>query len=199
MIHYIKGILKMKLENAVVVETGGIGYEVCVPGNSAIYLSDCGCTVELFTYMQVREDDMSLYGFVGQADLNLFKMLITVNSVGAKAAMALLSSFPGDKIRRAIACEDALTLTGASGIGKKTAQKIVLDLKDKVEMLQGEGNIRMMDDGRSLKSREEGELQVAVEALVNLGYSQREAVNVLTDEEEGLPAEEYIKLALKKM
>ncbi|MEG0663349.1 MAG: Holliday junction branch migration protein RuvA, partial [Anaerovoracaceae bacterium] len=139
MIHYLKGTLRLKAEGLVVIEVGGIGYEVFVPAGSNLFLKEEGEAVTVFTSMQVREDDVSLYGFGDEQELFLFKKLITVNSVGAKAALAILSSMPPEEVRRAIIFEDVALLTRANGIGKKTAQKIVLDLKGKLGSLEGSG------------------------------------------------------------
>ncbi len=133
MLHYIKGTLTMKYADKVVIETGGIGFELSVPGNSGLYLAKEGTDVTAYTAMIVKEDDISLCGFSDENELELFNKLITVNGVGAKAAMAILSAMPADEIRKAILFEDAVTLTKANGIGKKTAQRIVLDLKDQLD------------------------------------------------------------------
>ncbi|MDF3003461.1 MAG: ruvA, partial [Bacillota bacterium] len=132
MFHYIKGVAAMRFEGGIVIETGGIGYEIFVPDNSPVYLAESGQTVMVYTVMAVREDDVSLYGFHDKETLELFKKLITVNGVGAKAAMSILSIMPAGEIKKAIVFEDAAALTKANGIGKKIAQRITLELKDKM-------------------------------------------------------------------
>lgn len=195
MLHYIRGLITMKIEGAIIVETGGIGYRVFVPDNSALYLADDGEEVMVYTEMIVREDDVSLYGFADRESMVLFQKLRTVNGVGAKAALAVLSSMPLAEVHKAILFEDAATLTKANGIGKKTAQRIVLELKDKL----GEMTISMpgLDIGAAVPVAG-GEREEAIEGLMGLGYSRSEAAAaVIAIEGDGLTAEEYLKRALK--
>lgn len=198
MLHYIKGILTMKLENGVVIETGGLGYRLFIPANSDIYLKKEGEEVTAFTAMIVREDDISLYGFGEKAALDTFHKLITVSGVGAKAALALLSAMPLYELHQAIRLEDARSLTRANGIGKKTAERIVLELKDKFgapEEMEAESDLSDTASAGVSDSRDE-----AVNALIALGYTRGEAVHALASVKEGnLTAEEYIRQALKKL
>jgi Holliday junction DNA helicase RuvA len=191
MFHYIKGNVTMKFEGGVVIETGGIGYEVFVPDNSPVYLSESSDTVLVYTAMIVREDDVSVYGFHDKEALDLFRKLMTVNGVGAKAAMAILSSMPVGEIKKAIVFDDAATLTKANGIGKKIAQRITLELKDKMGAVGGlaEAAERVVYDSSKTE---------AINGLVSLGYSRSEAVSELAGiTEDDLTTEEYIKRALK--
>ncbi|MBQ9972467.1 MAG: Holliday junction branch migration protein RuvA [Firmicutes bacterium] len=197
MLHYIKGKLMMRIDGGVVIETGGIGFEINVPDNSAVYLAQEGDNVSLFLNMIVREDDMSLYGFTEKEGLELFKKLITVNGVGAKAAMAILSVAPVSELRKAIVFEDADFLTRANGVGKKTAQRIVLELKDKIGDTAISSDMPVISDISSASGDARGE---AVSALIALGYSREEAagaVSAVTDQD--LSSEDYIKRALKKL
>ncbi len=132
MIHYIRGRIDGRIDGGIVIESGGIGYEIYVPDNSPLYLSRGDEPVKVLTAMLVKEDDIRLYGFSEKESLALFRRLLTVNGVGAKGALALLSAMPLNDLKRAIAYDDAQTLTKANGIGKKTAQRICLDLKDKL-------------------------------------------------------------------
>lgn len=200
MLHYIKGTLAMKLESSVVVEAGGLGYELSVPANSSIYLAKEGEEVTVFTAMLVREDDISLYGFGEKASLDTFRKLISVSGVGAKAALAILSAMPLNEVHQAIVTEDAKTLTRANGVGKKTAERIVLELKDKFGQLEdavlpkGEEAAETVGDSAGDNRAE------AVKALLALGYTKGEAVNALAAvKETDLTVEEYIKQALKKL
>ncbi len=191
MFHYIKGNVTMKFEGGVVIETNGIGYEVFVPDNSPVYLSESRDTVLVYTAMIVREDDVSIYGFHDKEALDLFRKLMTVNGVGAKAAMAILSSMPVSEIKKAIVFDDAATLTKANGIGKKIAQRITLELKDKMGAIGGlaEASERVVYDSGKTE---------AINALISLGYSRSEAVGALAGiTEDDLTTEEYIKKALK--
>ncbi|MDO4487300.1 MAG: Holliday junction branch migration protein RuvA [Bacillota bacterium] len=199
MIGFVRGILADKGNGYIIVDVNGVGYEICVPANSGAYLSGEGEEVLVYTTMMVREDDVSLYGFSRKGELDAFKKLITVNGVGAKAAVSILSSFTLEQLQQAIVFEDSKSLTKANGIGKKTAERIVLELKDKFGMPQqtdssepdaGEQIVEGISDGRS----------EAVSALMALGYTRGEAAGALAGiSETGLTAEEYIKLALKKL
>ena len=198
MIHYVKGTLEIKLPESVVIETGGVGFKISVPSNSRLYMTQEGTEVSVFTYMNVREDDISLYGFDDEEGLMLFVKLITVNGVGSKAAMAILSAMPSQEVRKAIMYEDADMLTRANGIGKKTAQRIVLDLKDKV----GTGadiSVPTGMEGTTPAAAPDNKSE-AIDALIALGYARAEAAEALVGiKEQDLTVEEYIKLALKKM
>jgi Holliday junction DNA helicase RuvA len=132
MFHYIRGRMAMKLEGGIVLDVNGIGYEILVPDNSSVYLTNTDETVLLYTAMIVREDDISIYGFPEKETLGLFRKLMTVTGIGAKAAMAILSSMPANEVIKAILYEDVTSLTKANGVGKKTAQRLILELKDKL-------------------------------------------------------------------
>ena len=200
MLHYIKGKLMMKIPGGVVVDNGGIGFEINVPDNSKVYFAKEGDTVALYLYMSVREDDISLYGFSEKNGLDLFRLLITVNGVGAKAAMAVLSLAPAEDIARAIVFEDAAFLTKAGGIGKKTAMRIVLELKEKAGSIEG---ISYAEDGPAAAaagaadSAEQSARSEALSALVALGYTHAEAAEAVESvKEHGLSGSDYIKKAL---
>lgn len=192
MFHYIKGKIAMKYESGVVVDVGGIGYEIAVPDNSSVYLKESGEDVLLYTVMAVREDDISLYGFSEKEALTLFKKLTTVNGVGAKAGMALLSALPITELTKAILFEDVASLTKANGIGKKIAQRIVLELKDKVDSLPG------LQDTVAISAPQGNSQMEAADGLMALGYSKSEAMELLVGiKGENLTAEDYIKKALR--
>lgn len=196
MIHYIKGRLTMFIAGAAVIENNGIGYEVYVPDNSVIYQKPEGSEVMLYTDMIVREDDMSLYGFSDKEGLSLFKTLMKVNGVGAKASMSILSTLPASELKKAIVCGDTAMISRANGIGKKTAERIVLELKDKFNKDDTiTENTTQAPTGVLL-----GEKAEAIEALVALGYSKSEAQQaVFTINEEGAGVSKIIKLALAKL
>jgi Holliday junction DNA helicase RuvA len=191
MFHYIKGNVTMKFDGGVVIEAGGIGYEVFVPDNSSLYLADAKETVLVYTAMIVREDDVSIYGFHDREALDLFRKLMTVNGVGAKAALAILSSMPVGEIKKAIVFDDAAALTKANGIGKKIAQRITLELKEKLGAVGG------LAEAAEKAVAESGKTEAAG-GLISLGYSRSEAMSALAGiPDEGLTTEEYIKRALK--
>ena len=198
MIGYIKGKLAGKGDSRVIIETGGIGYIVNVPDNSPLLLEAEGEDVKVFTQMIVREDDMSLYGFFDKRSVTLFNKLMTVSGVGAKAAMAILSVLQPDELVKAITFGDVAMLTRANGVGKKSAERIILELGDKLT------DLGLSVSGAVLSPKSETALSDpkadAIEAMLNLGYSKSESANaVLSVEDDGLSTEEYIKQALKKM
>jgi Holliday junction DNA helicase RuvA len=197
MFHYIKGQLALKFDGGVVIEASGIGYEVFVPANSPAYLAHDGDVLTLYTAMIVREDDVSLYGFSEKESLHLFRKLITVSGVGAKAALSVLSCMPLAELKKAIVFEDAKALTIANGIGKKTAERIILELKDKLGSLGADISEAMQSAGDVLATDEKAE---AINALMALGYSKGEAMSAMVIiKDTGLSAEEYIKRALKQL
>ena len=200
MIAFVRGTAVDMTENSVIVEAGGIGYEIYMTGTdlSQIHMGE---EVKIHTYFNVREDAMQLYGFRSKDDLQMFKLLLGVNGVWPKAAVVVLSGITADELRFAILSDDVKTLSKAPGIGKKTAQKLILELKDKMKL----------EDAFELKLAHEqekavaglGEIsdgrQEAVEALVALGYSSTDALravrkvtDVAPDDVEGL-----LKAALK--
>ncbi|MDD2483419.1 MAG: Holliday junction branch migration protein RuvA [Eubacteriales bacterium] len=195
MLHYLKGSLTMTFEGGLVVEAAGVGYMVYVPENSILY-QKIGCDdVLVYTVMILREDDVSLYGFADKESLEMFQKLKTVNGVGAKAALAVLSAMPLDQVQKAIIFEDPDTLTRANGIGKKTAQRIVLELKEKVGTI---GGLPEQAGTESAGPSSNTKKEEAADALVSLGYSRSEAMTALLGiDAEGLSAEEYIKKALR--
>lgn len=146
--------------------------------------------------MIVREDDMSLYGFSHKDELELFKLLITVNGVGAKAAMAIMSILPQEELRRAVATGDSKAISAANGIGKKTSERIILELKDKVGEFVAEEDKFISSDVTITGNRR----SEAVNALLSLGYNRGEAETAVSRiKEDDLTVEEYIMFALRKM
>ena len=201
MFHYIKGNVTMRIDGGVVIEAGGIGYKVYVPDNSPVYLYNAEDTALIYTAVIIREDDVSIYGFSDRESLDMFNRLITVSGVGAKMAMSILSALTVRDIKRAIVFGDAALLSGANGVGKKTAQRIILELKDKVDP-QGVVPDEASGAGMPVSAApaESGERETAVNALMKLGYSRAEAASaVKAVAEDGLDAPAYIRLALKNL
>jgi Holliday junction DNA helicase RuvA len=203
MIAYISGILLEKMDTSVVVDTGGIGYEVFLAANSRVFLKSRGDEIVLSTVQIVKEDDMRLYGFEDKPSLRLFKLLITVSGVGEKAALAILSAMSTEESVRAIAFGDAPMLTRANGIGKKSAERIILELKDKVTEVTfggaapGPGGETPAASGAAGGGNLSGD---AIEVLLTLGYNRSEAAAaVLKIASEPGTVEELVKLALKNM
>ena len=179
MISYIKGPLTAIEEDVIVVEAGGVGMGIHVPLSVLDRLPGIGREVTVYTYFQVREDAMSLYGFLNRQDRDMFRQLIGVNGVGPKAALGILSTMTPDDLRMAIVTGDAKAISRAPGIGPKTAQRLILDLKDKISMEEMLGNLALPCDGgasAALGTASMGEAaKEAVQALVALGYSNMEA------------------------
>lgn len=198
MIRYVKGIYTMNVNGGIVVETqSGIGMEIFVPANSPVYRYGIGDSIMVFTSMIVKEDDISLYGFHNKESLELFEKLITVSGVGAKGAMAIVGTLSVEELKRAIAFEDAKEISRANGIGKKTAERIILELKDKVGKFEGELPAAALGEDVSISADSRSE---AVTALVALGYTKAEAFNAVASvNDESLTSEEYIKKALKNL
>lgn len=196
MIRFLKGRFHPQTDGTAVIETaGGVGYLVNLPANSPLYKNLEGEEVRVFTAMLVREDDMSLYGFDNQEELDLFKMLISVSGVGAKAGMSIMSILPPGELKRAIATGDTKAISAANGVGKKTAERVILELKDKVGDYPGAEGVDSTEPVVITSERSE-----AISALVSLGYSRSEAESAVGKiEAEDLPAEQYIMLALRSM
>ncbi|MDR2610726.1 MAG: Holliday junction branch migration protein RuvA [Clostridiales Family XIII bacterium] len=196
MISYLHGKLAYKLETSVVIDTGGVGYEVFMPSDSAAFFAREGEEVQVFTVLISREDEMLLYGFTDRESVRLFRLLLGVSGIGAKAAMAILSAMPVDDAVRAITYSDTATLTKANGVGRKSAERIILELKDRVGKASGVS--LPAGEGASRKDDPRAE---AIEALLSLGYSRSEAgAAVMGVAAEGeLSAEKYVKAALKSM
>lgn len=194
MIQYIKGNLTYKSDSFIVVETGGIGYRIFVPSNSRFFMVEEGQMVTVHTVMIFKEDDVSIYGFEDMESIDLFNKLVTVNGVGAKAAMAIFSAMSCNDIKKAIVYEDIAMITKANGIGKKTAQRIVLDLKDKFEnVTYGGYDVPQVATVKITDARAE-----AVSALMELGYSKIEATEAIGRvEDDDLSVEDYIKRGLR--
>ena len=202
MIRYIKGIYAMTFENGIVVENGsGMGFEINIPAGSPLYRYGEGEEVLVYTAMMVKEDDISLYGFHNRESLELFRLLITVNGIGAKAAMAIMGSMSTDELRQAILFEDVKAVSRANGVGKKTAERLILELKDRI------GSFERSDASQSAavyvnadESAGEDARTEAISALAARGYTKAEAFGAVSKvPEEGLSCEDYIKKALKNL
>ena len=203
MISYIKGPLTAIEEDVIVVEAGGVGMGIHVPLSVLDRLPGIGREVTVYTYFQVREDAMSLYGFLNRQDRDMFRQLIGVNGVGPKAALGILSTMTPDDLRMAIVTGDAKAISRAPGIGPKTAQRLILDLKDKISMEEVLGNLALPCDGgasAALGTASMGEAaKEAVQALVALGYSNMEANKAVKQVEvtETMTAEDVQKASLR--
>ncbi len=190
-------------ENEIVIENQGIGYRIYIPLSVLEELPSVGEPVTIHTYLNVREDAMQLFGFLSREDLEMFELLITVNGIGPKAALGILSSMSAGDIRFAIISEDAKTIAKAPGIGAKTANKLILELKDKIdleEMIAGEGsNMGSIGIPSAAASVNSQNIQDAIEALVVLGYPKTEAAKAVRAVENAAErdVEELLKESLK--
>ena len=179
-----------------VVEAGGIGYAVKTTHTTMMKMPEKGNVVTFYTYLYIREDALELFGFADQEELNCFKMLISVNGVGPKAALSILSDMTPQKFALCIASGDSKGFTRSKGIGAKTAQRIVLELKDKISNEQAAvGVTEALPDMERIGSNA-GE---AISALVVLGYAQSEAAVVVSKLDQSLSVEEMIKYSLKAL
>lgn len=201
MIAYVKGIVADLTEDTVVIDVNGIGYNVKISASTVNLMPGIGEEVKMHTYTLVREDSFSLYGFLTRDDLEIFKKCITVNGIGPKGALAILSVMDADTLRFAIMSGDAKAIAKAPGIGSKTAERLILDLKDKVSL----------EDTFVLKERamyqggkgaqEPVAVAEAIEALVALGYGQTESAKAVKSVQgrDDMDAGELLKNALKNM
>ena len=202
MIASIKVRLEGVTSESVIIDVNGLGVEAIVPATVINRLPKIDENVRLYTYLHVREDAMQLYGFLEKEDLDFFKLLITVNGIGPKAAIAVLSSLPADILTFAILSEDIKTIEKAQGIGAKTAKKLVLELKDKVGIIKQAKNASSVDYNSDIATGINSEIKrEATEVLAALGYSQTEAMKAISTVEmtEDMTSEELVKLALKNL
>ena len=202
MIAYIKGKVAEILEDRVILEAGAMGYNLFMPMASAEAVLKRGDEVKLYTHLHVREDVMQLFGFLTKDDLHTFHLLLGVNGIGPKAALGILSGLTADELRFAVLSEDVKTISKAPGVGKKTAQKLILELKDKMDLQEAfdlktqhvqeaQGDMADLSDAR----------REAVEALTALGYSGADALKAVKRVEmtSGMDVETLLKAALKNL
>lgn len=202
MIAYVNGIIDDIVEDNVVVDVGGVGMNVKISSGTAARLPGIGEAVKLYTYTSVREDAFWLYGFLSRNDLEIFKKCITVSGIGPKGALSILSVLDADSLRFAIVSGDAKAIAKAPGVGTKTAERLILELKGKLEIDDVMINREAAVYGSSYAVTGDSEQKrEAVEALVSLGYGQAEslkAVNSIENIEE-MDSNAVLKAALKKL
>lgn len=201
MISYVKGELVAIEEEKAIVDVQGVGYGVYMPGQAMGMLPAIGEEVRLHTYLNVREDAMQLFGFLTRDDLKVFKLLITVSGIGPKGALNILSQLSPDDLRFAVMANDAKTIASAPGIGKKTAEKLIIELKDKFD-IQDVLNKASVDDAIPEASDNTNQIQSeAIQALVALGYGSTESMKAVkkVPVTEGMGVEDLLKSALKNM
>ena len=205
MIAYVKGELAEVTEQTAVVDCGGVGYEIFMPASMLSGLPAIGSMVKIHTHFHVREDAMNLYGFLTKEDLRIFTMLIAVNGIGPKGALGILSAITPDELRLAVLSDDVKAICKAPGIGSKTAQKMIIELRDKMKLEDVFKSSDSEDDGwQTAVAEQNGSEDItkeAIMALTALGYTASEATKAvrqvaLTD---GMSVEELLKAALKKI
>lgn len=198
---YIKGILAEITEDAIIVENQGIGYEIAVPGQVFDYLPSVGEEVKIYTYHYVREDAILLYGFLTKEDVRIFKMLIGVSGIGPKGALSILSVLSTDDLRFAILGDDEKAIAKAPGVGAKTAQRVIIELKDKLSLEDAFEQKLANQAQKAELNPAVGVKNEAILALTSLGYSQSEALKVLQGIEISPDdqVEDVLKMALKQM
>lgn len=195
MIYSLHGILTEKEPNLAVIECAGVGYACRTTNTTISTLGEIGNEVRVYTHMNVREDAVELFGFADKNELKCFQMLLTVSGVGGKAALSILSDLTPNKFALLVASGDSAALTKVKGIGKKSAERIVLDLKDKLlksSPLLQEAPVQTVSAGADNFSE-------ALAALAVLGYRQEEVMPVLAGLDENLSTEELIRLTLRQM
>lgn len=206
MIAYIKGLFAEADGNAVMIETaGGIAYEVAVMPSDLEKLPAQGEELKLYTYLQVKEDGVALFGFLSKTDLTVFKLLITVSGIGPKLGLGILSSIGADELRAAVLSEDADRLAAAPGIGKKTAGRLVIELKDKIMALNVAFAEEFVVNATASKGSESEDAKKlrenALQVLVALGYAEKEAARAVKEVEitEGMTDDDMVRLSLRQL
>lgn len=201
MIAFIQGRVVESSETSVILEAGGIGYEIFMTGSAIEKAVRENSEIRIHTYFHVREDAMQLYGFLTRDDLQMFKLLLGVNGIGPKAALGVLAGLTADELRFAVLSDDSRTISRAPGIGKKTAQKLILELKDKLSLEDAFDKKLAHVQEETVQANNMDGSREAVEALVALGYSSTESLRAVRsvtgiepDDVEGL-----LKAALKNL
>lgn len=202
MISFLKGTIEEKSEKSIFLDVNGVGYEVYMPTGSASMLPSVGEDVKIHTYLQISENGIGLYGFLTKDELNVFKLLITVNGIGPKGAVGILSALSANELRLAVLADDDKAIAKAPGIGAKTAKKLILELKDKFHLedaLEEYAESAMVQRG-SKTDMNDAHLE-AVQALTALGYSNSDALKAvkLADDGNAANTEELLKAALKQL
>lgn len=193
MIGSLRGRLTFKQAPSIIIECQGVGYDVDTPMSTFLELPSIGDELFLFTHMVVREDAQTLYGFATEDERGLFRLLLKISGVGAKMGLAVLSAMSVDGFRRCVQYEDTATLVKVPGVGKKTAERLIIEMRDRIDTPSAQS-------GATKVSVEAGARSEAVDALISLGYRPRE-VNKLIGEldVDGKSAEDIIRLALRQV
>lgn len=202
MIAYLKGIVVAVTESRLILDVNNVGYQIFISSREASDMPGRGEEVKIYTYLDVKEDSMHLFGFLSEDDLEMYKLLLTVNGIGPKAALGILSVLTADDLRFAVLSDDVKTISQAPGVGGKTAKKLILELKDKLSL--EDAFERKLANSARLAADEEGDGDAkteAVQALTALGYSSSDALKAVRKAgvSEDMDTETILKLALKQM
>lgn len=194
MFAYIKGSLEMKFKNYIVIDVGGLGYKIFMSENAINTVGNIGDITKVYTYYRVREDDVSIYGFKTQEELRMFELLLSVSGVGAKSALVMLSCIEPSDFAIAVISNDVKVLTKIPGIGNKSAQRIILELKDKLKDIQAEEDIQSSKETHVDNSEN---IQEAISGLMVLGYSRKDIEKAFEHlDVDNLSVEDLIKKGL---
>lgn len=197
MIYNLSGKLTYVDPTFIVIECGGVGFKCFASTTTITSISTVGNNVNVLTYMSVKEDSIDLYGFATQEELNAFKLLISVSGIGPKAAMAILSVLPPDRLSVAVSSGDVKAIQSAQGVGKKTAERVVLELKDKMVGIGSAHTNAIVEGIQSVAQSDNA--QEAVEVLVSLGFNQSEAASVVGTMDKSFSVDEMIRKGLKSL
>lgn len=196
---YFKGILEEKNIDRIVIEVGGIGYNIYFPAGKAAMLPALGEEVKIYIYTNVREDAINLFGFISLEELELFKLLISVSGIGPKGGLSILSIMSADEVKMAILTGNAKAISKAPGVGNKTAERLLIDLKDKVSVDSILGHT--IEEG-NVSGENDPIVTETIEALTALGYAMKEAQNAVVEarkERDATDTSDLLKAALKLM
>lgn len=200
MISYIKGILEDMTEESVILENNGIGYEIKVTGRMLMKLPKRGSQMKIYTYLYVREDAIGLFGFATREELQTFQLLIAISGIGPKAGLAILSTLSVEELRFAVLSQDVKTISKTPGIGKKSAERLIIELKDKMKLEDAlHWEEELIEQGEEA-TKENSHTEVTL-ALVSLGYSNSDALRAIQAVEgsNAMDTETLLKHALKKL
>lgn len=198
---YLNGIVADLEADNCIIDINGVGYNVQISGQTAARLPGIGERVKLFTYTNVKEDALQLFGFMSKADLDIFKKCITVSGIGPKGALSLLSVMNADELRFAVISQDVKAISKAPGIGKRTAERLILELKDKLVIDDAMINREIDSYQGGMLLTDDSVIKEAVEALVALGYGQAESLKAVKaiEDAENMESGALLKAALKKL
>lgn len=199
MFSYIKGTIEAKTQNYIVLETGGIGYKIFMAQSAIEKLEDLGAKKKIYTYLRVREDDVSIYGFITEEELRMFELLLGVSGIGAKGAVTILSNITPSSFALAVISDDVAKIKSLPGIGVKTAQRIILELKDKLKTTAAISEESKQDSKLEKLVEEDSKFAEATAALQVLGYTKKEIEKALNKIDASLSVEDIIKKGLSNL